>query len=284
MAYQTYKEIINKLKKLKSEKGKLLEVGSGQGGFLKVCQTGGWNVYGVDISDECVNYTKSENEIKNIFSGDLIGAGFEENQFDVVIMNHLIEHLTEPLKYLYLNEINRILKPSGLISISTPNIDSLSVKVFRRYWQALFVPLHLTLFSHDTLSHMLQKTGYSLSKVSHYSLVTNAYDLLRSISCILGIFVLKLKKLLKGEDNEVEYSLKVKCIKESRGRVIFRLLKPILNFFVFPTVFLRGLSNVVQVLPSMHLPINQITNLKKYFLQSQKQIYYHFLTKITCLL
>lgn len=233
----TYREILNELNRQKPAKGRLLEVGSGQGGFLKLCQTQGWDVYGLDISNECIAYVKNEHGIENAFVADLLDAGFDDNQFDVVIFNHLIEHLTDPQTYL--REIYRILKPNGILCVSTPNIDSISARVFGKYWQALFVPLHLVLFSPTTLSQMLKETRFSDFKVSHFSYATNAYILLRSLSCIVSLAFQKNKNpSLKIHRKGAVITSEEKI--ESRGRIIFRFLRPVLNLLISPILFFEG--------------------------------------------
>ena len=249
-AFQTYREIVNELNDRKPEKGTLLEVGSGQGGFLKVCQDQGWEVYGMDISQECVAYIKSEHRIDKAFVADLLDAGFEDNQFDVVIFNHLIEHLADP--QIYLEEINRILKPQGILVISTPNIDSLSAQIYGKYWQALFVPLHLVLFSPATLSRILGETRFTDIKISHFSRITNAYISLRSLSYVLGQVI---RKNISRSDDYFYSDTSVDDGKqESRSRIIFRSLKPILNLLISPivwgeSVLKRGASMTVYATP-----------------------------------
>lgn len=237
LALQVYREILGEINRRKPEKGKLLEVGSGQGGFLKVCQTQGWDVYGLDISDECIAYVKNEHGIENAFVADLLDARFDDNQFDVVIFNHLIEHLTDPQTYL--REINRILKPRGILCVSTPNIDSLSARVFGKYWQALFVPLHLVLFSPDTLSRILVQTNFTDHKISHFSNATNGYILLRSLSCVVD-FIFKKNKNTLWKNYRKGESITDKEIIESRGRVIFRYLRPALNLLISPILYFEG--------------------------------------------
>jgi 2-polyprenyl-3-methyl-5-hydroxy-6-metoxy-1,4-benzoquinol methylase len=236
-ARYTYSEILDELNRLKPGKGNLLEIGSGEGGFLKVCQQEGWNTYGIDISHECVAYAKSKHGLDNVLAVDLLDAGFDGDRFDVVIMNHLIEHLADPQSYL--EETRRILKPTGILCISTPNIDSLSASIFGRYWQALLVPLHLTLFSPTTLSQMLKKTGYSPVNISHFSRTTNTYIFLRSASCVVGLSLRRLGKLLRRKD-ELDLPILATRTKESPMKVIFRLLRPVLGFLVAPIVFFEG--------------------------------------------
>jgi 2-polyprenyl-3-methyl-5-hydroxy-6-metoxy-1,4-benzoquinol methylase len=234
----TYREMLRDLSALMPQKGSLLEIGIGQGGFLKVFQDDGWNVFGIDISDECVAYTKSKHGIENVIVADLLNANYIDNQFDVVVMNHLIEHLPNP--QIYLAEIHRILKPTGILCISTPNIDSLSAAVFRQYWQALLVPLHLTVFSPKTLTKMLNNSNYSVINVSHFSRTTNTYIFLRSVSCIVGLTFRKLWRP-STHDKTLDQPVFASRSKDTRARVVFRVIRPWLSVLVSPIIFFEGL-------------------------------------------
>ena len=238
-ARSTYPEILKELKRQKPQKGDLLEVGSGQGGFLKACQDDGWNTYGVDISEECVAYARNHHGIRNVLAVDLLEADFNEDIFDVVVMNHLIEHLIDPQAYL--KEIHRILNPNGILCISTPNIDSLSARLFGRYWQALFVPLHLVLFSPATLSQMLRGTDYSVLKISHFSRTTNTYILLRSMACVVGVALRKLRGSLREKGVESHHPVLAARSEESRARLMFRRLQRAVYFLASPVVFSEGM-------------------------------------------
>ena len=71
-ARKIYPEIIAHLNKTFQNRGRLLEIGCGQGSLLKVCQQDGWEVYGVDISEGCVNYARNVNGLDNVFVGESV--------------------------------------------------------------------------------------------------------------------------------------------------------------------------------------------------------------------
>ena len=48
---------------------------------------------------------------------------FENNSVEVIFMGHIIEHLTDEVNHKIFKEIFRILKPSGLLRIVTPDFD-----------------------------------------------------------------------------------------------------------------------------------------------------------------
>ena len=63
----------------------------------------------------------------------------------------------KPLKCLTL--INNLLVKDGYLMIVTPDINSLTAKLFMTYWPH-FLPEHLTYFSYSTLKKTLEKSGF----------------------------------------------------------------------------------------------------------------------------
>ncbi len=81
-----------------------------------------------------------------------------ENQFDLVTMNHLLEHVADPMTVLW--KTLRILKPGGVLAGELPCINSLEYSVFRSYWAGFHFPRHLQAFSQSTLKKALHEAGF----------------------------------------------------------------------------------------------------------------------------
>ena len=101
---------------------KLLDLGCGNGEFtLKVAERiGTGNVFGIDIVKDNVEQAKAKGI--NCYQADLDGAKlpFEDESFDAVCANHIIEHLSDTDGFV--KEVHRVLKPGGYAVISTPNL------------------------------------------------------------------------------------------------------------------------------------------------------------------
>lgn len=78
-------------------------------------------VVGVDISQEAVDYSRAHYAASNLrFSAaDCLALPFPADHFDLVVAFEIVEHLHDPAAFLA--ELDRVLKPSGLLIISTPN-------------------------------------------------------------------------------------------------------------------------------------------------------------------
>ena len=139
-------------------KGTLLDIGCGYGFFLELALQRGWRVNGVEPCAHARAYAASKS-IK-VDSEDLFDQAYKNEMFDVVTLFYVLEHLPSPLKYL--KEINRILKPGGLLLVRVPHTTPL-VKLLKLLGinNSLYdVPSHLSDFSPSTIAMALEKTGF----------------------------------------------------------------------------------------------------------------------------
>lgn len=138
--------------------GCLLDVGSGSGSFLATMQAFGWQVCGVEPDPIAASITQRQLGL-DIYAGTLEDAAYPNDTFDVITMNHVIEHLPNPARTLV--ECYRILRPGGRLVIQTPNSESLGHRrVFRRSWIHLDPPRHLYIFSPTALGTLAQHAGF----------------------------------------------------------------------------------------------------------------------------
>jgi SAM-dependent methyltransferase len=93
----------------------------------------------------------------NVYHGTLADARFPANEFDAVTMNHVIEHVPNPIELL--QECRRVLKISGRMVIVTPNAASLGRSRFARAWRGWEPPRHLFLFTPHTLRVCAERAG-----------------------------------------------------------------------------------------------------------------------------
>lgn len=144
------------------DKGKVLDIGCGNGSYLAWLKELGWQVYGVEIDENSIKVAREEYGI-DIFCGDLLEANSPDNFFDCITMWHFLEHSHHPLQIL--RKTNRLLKQNGLAVISVPNINSLEAKLLKENSFLFDIPRHLYDFSPRTLTKMLGKTGFKVKKI-----------------------------------------------------------------------------------------------------------------------
>jgi 2-polyprenyl-3-methyl-5-hydroxy-6-metoxy-1,4-benzoquinol methylase len=138
-------------------RGKLLDVGCGNGWFLKKMKNLKWDVMGVDFDSAAVDFCTSQG--LDVKFGSLQSQNYPENHFDVITINHVIEHVHDPLELV--KECKRILKKNGLLIIETPNTQSwLHKYVFKENWFPLEPPRHLLIFNPKNLENLVRKAGF----------------------------------------------------------------------------------------------------------------------------
>jgi 2-polyprenyl-3-methyl-5-hydroxy-6-metoxy-1,4-benzoquinol methylase len=138
------------------EGGRLLEIGSGSGAFLSRMQRLGWNVCGVDPDPAAVSSGQCRG--LDLRCGTLEQMRFPSESFHVIIMNHVIEHVHDPVKLL--KECHRVLLPDGRLVLTTPNTNSWGHKIFAGHWRGLEPPRHLMLFSLQNLQECTNRSDF----------------------------------------------------------------------------------------------------------------------------
>lgn len=135
--------------------GRLLDVGCGNGRYLSTMRSLGWQVQGVEFSDEGVRVCRLA-ELP-VHHGDLASAHFPDASFDLITVRHVVEHIPAP--HPFFAELARILKPTGLLVVETPNVEALGRNWLGANWYANDVPRHLILFSPQGLALLARKHG-----------------------------------------------------------------------------------------------------------------------------
>jgi SAM-dependent methyltransferase len=137
---------------------RVLELGCGDGSRLALLREAGWQVTGQEIDASAAQNARSRLGL-DIRVGEITAIDLPEGGFDAVVMNHVIEHLLDPLAVLA--RCRQLLRPGGVFVVTTPNIDSYGHATFGRDWLGLDPPRHLQLFSLAALRALVGRAGFS---------------------------------------------------------------------------------------------------------------------------
>lgn len=137
--------------------GRLLDVGCGNGDFLVLARSAGWDAYGVDFDAAAVSAAQSQG--LNVVQGGIEVFDGQSAKFDAITLSHVVEHVHDPRALL--EACFRLLKPGGYFWVETPNLDSLGHGRFGPAWRGLEPPRHLVLFNWDGLEGLLAECGFS---------------------------------------------------------------------------------------------------------------------------
>ena len=153
-------------------KGALLEIGCGSGARLAELAGQGWQVVGQDVDAESAQHALTRHGI-TVHVGALGGLNFGNEAFDCILMNHVLEHLHDPVGVL--RECHRILRPGGRLVAVTPNVASLGARTFGAHWRGIESPRHIHMFQSRTLAAVASMAGFNVfdtfTSVAHAELV-----------------------------------------------------------------------------------------------------------------
>lgn len=194
-------------------KGRLLDVGCSTGFFLDYASKRGWEVFGCELSENSAEIAAGRLKGK-IAVGSFPDIGYPSRYFDVVTMWDVVEHVRDPA--LFVREAFRVLRPAGLLALSTPNYNSFTRMVVGARWEAIIPSRHLQLFTSRTIKMLVCAQGGWVSAAK--TVDVNPWD-------ILMVF-------LRG----MEYGLKARNEAISKAKSLFAR-------YQFLAV-LRGAANV----------------------------------------
>jgi len=102
----------------------VLDIASGDGyGSFLLASSGASRVTGVDIALEAVQHARKNYRLPHLeyLVGSVAAIPVAAASIDVLVSFETIEHVDETQQRLFLAEIERVLKPDGLLVLSTPN-------------------------------------------------------------------------------------------------------------------------------------------------------------------
>lgn len=137
--------------------GRLIEIGSGTGGFAVTAAAAGFDVTSIEMNDRCCRYLSERAGITAICSDRPLDALASLAAADVVALWHVLEHLPNPGEMLEL--IAQKLTPGGVLALAVPNPRSLQFRLLGSRWAHLDAPRHLCLMAPDALVRKGEEAG-----------------------------------------------------------------------------------------------------------------------------
>ena len=161
----------------KEKRGKVLDIGCGDGDYAYNLHKMGFDVLAGDMDVERFRY---HNQIKFQKCNITEKLPFEDNSFDYVLLVEVIEHLKNP--YDVIRELRRILRPGGGLILSTPNILNLKSRIrflFEGCWEyfreiplehsqnpkEVIWNLHLIPWRYHELEYLLHYNGFKVDGI-----------------------------------------------------------------------------------------------------------------------
>ncbi|WP_312283622.1 methyltransferase domain-containing protein [Candidatus Igneacidithiobacillus taiwanensis] len=150
------KQIEESVRHLPTTPGILVDIGCGNGDYLRTAMRLGWEAWGVDLDPKAVETARKTGA--TVLQGGFPDTGLPSAYFDVMTLSHVIEHVHDPLTAL--QEAFRVLKPGGQIWLATPNMESFGHARFGADWRGLEPPRHLSILTSYGLKKVLECVGF----------------------------------------------------------------------------------------------------------------------------
>jgi 2-polyprenyl-3-methyl-5-hydroxy-6-metoxy-1,4-benzoquinol methylase len=135
--------------------GRILDVGCWTGSFLLAARDRGWDPVGIEPSKWATERARDDG--LDVRTATLDAHGLEQGSFRLIVLNDVIEHVTDPATSVQI--IVDLLEPNGSVFMATPNAGSAVARLLgRRWWSVL--PMHLQYFTRNSLALLLQRRGF----------------------------------------------------------------------------------------------------------------------------
>lgn len=163
--------------------GRLFDLGAGWGHFMLAGKELGYDVYGVEISEQpylyCVNDLKLPVDHIDFFEMD------ESKKFDIITMWDVLEHIDKANEFLV--KCSKLTKPGGYLFLQVPQIDSYFARRHKDNWKMMGLD-HVNYFGKNTITKILANNGYEVVKIK------SSFEIKLFIMYTLLPLIKKLKK------------------------------------------------------------------------------------------
>ena len=146
----------NLIKKYKPS-GSLFDLGAGWGHFMLTGQQYGYDVYGIEISEQPYLYSKHDLKLP-VDHIDFFEMK-EDKTFDIITMWDVLEHIDKADSFI--EKCARVNTKGGYIVIQVPQIDSYFAKKYKNEWKMMSLD-HVNYFGKKTITQLLNKHGYEV--------------------------------------------------------------------------------------------------------------------------
>ncbi|UCG78186.1 MAG: class I SAM-dependent methyltransferase [Nitrospirota bacterium] len=139
---------------------KVLDIACGIGYGTEIIRQYGCDVTGVDYDKDLIEESRSIWKYDGFVNADALDLPFEDSSFDAIVSYETIEHVNDGDRYL--SELRRVLRSSGIIICSTPNIK-----------YASHPPFHLKEYGVDEFFYLIGKKFSEIQCYAQYFRITD---------------------------------------------------------------------------------------------------------------
>ena len=141
--------------------GRLLDIGCSVGFILEEASKVGFESEGIELNQKAVDITVSKK--LNVKKCNIEEAGYGNNIFDAVVLNHILEHILKPGELI--QKVKNVIKQKGVLIVGVPNHNSLVANLIRTKWYGWGIPEHTWHFDKASLENLLLNNGFRIREM-----------------------------------------------------------------------------------------------------------------------
>jgi len=164
----THEAALELIRRFQPKPGLVLDLAAGEGAFSVKLRELGHRVRAVDVSRDNWKVSDIPLSVTNLdseFADSIIASG---EKFDALVAIEIIEHLENPFRFI--RECAKLLRPGGLLFLTTPNVESVSSRLMFLYTGRLSSfgayetvrPAHITPIFKWKLDMMLDEADFKI--------------------------------------------------------------------------------------------------------------------------
>jgi 2-polyprenyl-3-methyl-5-hydroxy-6-metoxy-1,4-benzoquinol methylase len=199
----THEVVLDLFRRFVPQSAKVADLAAGEGAFSLRLKELGHQVHAIDASSE--NWKVSDipldkRDLDSEFASSVVA---ESGKFDVVAAIEIVEHLENPFRFI--RECAALLKPDGLLFLTTPNVEAVHSRLIFLYTGRLNAfgayetvrPAHITPIFKWKLEMMLEEAGFeTVHECFNRVVYATGTNLKGKIAAVAGRL---LSPMLKGE-------------------------------------------------------------------------------------
>jgi SAM-dependent methyltransferase len=155
-------ELLATMERLRGGPGRLLDVGCGIGTEVRIARERGWQATGIELAEGSLRIAREQG--LDVVGEPLGQAAFPPTSFDVVTVNHALEHI--PAVRPMLDEVRRVLRPDGILFVAVPNLAAWQHRTRLDRLGLAFSADHFLFFTPATLRRLLADAGFAVLELT----------------------------------------------------------------------------------------------------------------------
>lgn len=127
----THEAVFELIRRLLPAPASVLDLAAGQGAFSVRLRDLGHSVRAVDVSRDNWKVSDISLTVADLDSEFASSISFSGEKFDAIAAIEIVEHLENPFRFM--RECAKLLKPGGLLFLTSPNVEAVSSRIMFLY-------------------------------------------------------------------------------------------------------------------------------------------------------